>query len=68
MRKCTPQHRRDDPSPLKVREVWVEGTRRYVVCVNADQATKDHRDRDAVVAWLREALGKGDKSLVGNKG
>jgi transposase len=58
----------DDPSPLKVKEVWVEDTRRYVVCVNEDQATKDRHDRDAVVASLREALSHGDKSLVGNKG
>ena len=28
---------RNDPSPLKVKEVWVEDTRRYVVCVNEDQ-------------------------------
>jgi transposase len=59
---------RDDPSPLKVKEVWVEDTRRYVVCVNVDQAAKDAHDRAAVVASLRDALGKGDKSLVGNKG
>src|ERR1039457_1370364 len=59
---------RDDPSPLKVKEVWVEDTRRYVVCLNEDQATKDRHDRDAVVASLRDALGHGDKSLVGNKG
>jgi len=59
---------RDDPSPLKVKEVWVEDTRRYVVCLNEDQATKDRHDREAVVASLREALGHGDKSLVGNKG
>ena len=59
---------RDDPSPLKVKEVWVEDTRRYVVCVNEDQATKDRHDREAVVASLREALSQGDKSLVGNKG
>lgn len=59
---------RDDPSPLKVKEVWVEGARRYVVCVNVDQATKDRHDREAVVASLRDALSKGDKSLVGNKG
>jgi transposase len=58
----------DDPSPLKVKEVWVEDTRRYVVCVNEDQATKDRHDRDAVVSSLREALSKGDKALVGNKG
>ncbi len=59
---------RDDPSPLKVKEVWVEDARRYVVCVNEDQATKDRFDREAVVASLRDALGNGDKALVGNKG
>jgi hypothetical protein len=59
---------RNDPSPLKVKEVWVEDTRRYVVCVNEDQATKDRHDREAVVASLRDALSHGDKSLVGNKG
>ncbi len=59
---------RDDPSPLKVKEVWVEDARRYVVCVNEDQATKDRHDREAVVAALRDALRQGDKSLVGNKG
>jgi len=59
---------REDPSPLKVKEVWVEDVRRYVVCVNEDQATKDRHDREAVVASLRDALGHGDKSLVGNKG
>ena len=59
---------REDPSPLKVKEVWIEDARRYVVCVNEDQATKDRHDREAVVASLRDALGHGDKSLVGNKG
>jgi len=59
---------REDPSPLKVKEVWVEDARRYVVCVNEDQATKDRHDREAVVAALRDALRQGDKSLVGNKG
>jgi hypothetical protein len=59
---------RDDPSPLKVKEVWIEDARRYVVCLNEDQATRDRHDREAVVAALRDALSKGDKSLVGNKG
>jgi hypothetical protein len=58
----------NDPSPLKVKEVWVEDKRRYIVCVNEDQATKDRHDRQAVVASLRDALSQGDKSLVGNKG
>jgi hypothetical protein len=57
----------DDPSPLKVKEVWVED-RRYVVRLNEDEARKDAADREAIVAALREQLRNGDKSLVGNKG
>ena len=57
-----------DPSPLKVKEVWMEDARRYIVCVNEDQAAKDRHDREAVTAALRDALKRGDKSLVGNKG
>ena len=57
----------DDPSPLKVKEVWV-GERRYVVCLNEEEARKDAADREAIVAALREQLRSGDKSLVGNKG
>ena len=58
----------DDPSPLQVKQVWVEDARRYVVCLNVDQAKKDRLDREAVIASLNEALKAGDKSLVGNKG
>ena len=54
-------------SPLKVKEVLVDG-RRYVVCVNEDQAKKDALDRAAIIAALKERLKHGDKSLVGNKG
>ena len=57
----------DDPSALKVKEVWVDA-RRYVVCLNEDEARQDAADRDAIVAALREQLRSGDKSLVGNKG
>lgn len=57
----------DAPSPLKVKEVRVEG-RRYVVCLNEDEARKDAADRQAIVASLREKLEAGEKSLVGNKG
>src|SRR5258708_22412738 len=57
---------RDDPSPLKVKQVWVEDARRYVVCVNEDQATKDRHHREAVVASRHDALSKGDNWLVGN--
>ena len=55
------------PSPLKVKEVWVEN-RRYIVCKNEDQAQKDRQDREAIAAALKDALQAGDKSLVGNKG
>jgi hypothetical protein len=55
------------PSPLRVKEVKV-GQRRYVVCFNEDQATKDRHDREAIVAGLEQALKQGDKALIGNKG
>jgi len=55
------------PSPLRVKEVRI-GERRYVVCFNEDQATKDRHDREAIVAGLQDALKQGDKSLIGNKG
>ena len=57
----------DAPSPLDVKEVWVED-RRYIVCRNQDEARKDAADREAIVASLREQLKHGDKALVGNKG
>ena len=56
-----------DPSPLKVKEVLV-GEHRYVVCLNEEQRRKEAADRKAIVAQLREQLGRGDKELVGNKG
>jgi len=56
-----------DPSPLKVKEVFV-GDRRYVVCLNEEQARKDALDREAILASLHDQLKKGAKSLVGNKG
>jgi hypothetical protein len=62
-----PREKSTDPSPLKVKEVHVED-RRYVVCLNEEQAKKDRADRQAIVEALREQLKHGDKSLVGNKG
>ncbi len=56
-----------DPSPLKVKEVMVDG-RRYIVCHNADQARKDAADREMILKSLEEQLRRGEKSLVGNKG
>jgi hypothetical protein len=54
-------------TPLKVKDVTV-ANRRYVVCLNEDQAKKDAADREAILTSLSEALKKGDKALVGNKG
>jgi hypothetical protein len=62
-----PRVKSDDPSPLKIKEVWV-GEHRYVVCLNEEEARKDAADREAIVAALREQLRSGDKALVGNKG
>lgn len=63
-----PERVRDhDPSPLKVKEVWVED-RRYVVCVNEEEARKDAHDRALILEALRAALRQGDKALVGNRG
>ena len=59
--------KRKDPSPLQVKEVVVQG-RRYVVCLNEEEARKDAYDREAIVASLCERLKQGDKSLVGNRG
>jgi transposase len=56
-----------DPAPLRVKQVWRDD-RRYIICFNPDEATKDQHDRKAIVAALEKALAQGDKSLVGNKG
>ena len=65
--RASPAHYQRRPAPLKVKEVRVEG-RRYIVCLNDDEARKDAADREAIVASLREKLRTGEKSLVGNKG
>jgi transposase len=62
-----PKQKSSDPSPLKVKEVRVDD-RRYVVCLNEDEARKDKADREAIVEALRIELKRGAKSLVGNKG
>ncbi len=62
-----PRETSDDPAPLKVKEVRIDG-RRYVVCINPEQVEHDRQQRETIVAALREQLRQGDKSLVGNKG
>jgi transposase len=59
--------RSKDPSPLKVKEVQLDG-RRYIVCLNTKQARKDAASRRAIVDSLLEKLARDPKSLVGNKG
>ena len=61
------RHKSTDPSPLKVKEVRVD-ERRYVVCLNDEQAKKDRADREAIVSALREQVKQNAKSMVGNKG
>jgi hypothetical protein len=66
--EITPERQQaKDPAPLKIKEVQIEG-RRYIVCLNEEERRKDAHDREAIVASLRQQLGKGDKALVGNKG
>ena len=57
------RHSRD----LKVKDVRVD-ERRYVVCLNEAQATKDAADRAAILAGLEDRLRQGAKSLIGNSG
>ncbi len=53
---------------LKVKEVWVND-RRYIVCLNEEEAAKDAAAREAILERLGTVLkDKGSKSLVGNKG
>ncbi|MDP2755679.1 MAG: IS1634 family transposase [Nitrospirota bacterium] len=55
------------PSPLKVKEVIVND-RRYIICLNKDQAKKDAFDREAIVAALKDKIKRSEKTLTGNKG
>jgi hypothetical protein len=62
-----PRQHSKSPSPLKVKQVFVED-RRYLVCHNDEQARKDQADRQAILEKLRGQLKQGGTSLVGNKG
>lgn len=56
-----------DPSPLKVKEVSLNGNR-YVVCLNPKQARKDAKDRQAIIDSLQKKIETNPKGLIGNKG
>jgi len=62
-----PRSKSKDPSPLKVKNVIIEG-RRYVVCLNTEQARKDAADREALIRALEDKVRESPKTLVGNKG
>lgn len=52
---------------LKVKEVRHEG-KRYIVCVNPEEAKKDAFHRAAILVALEDKLKNGAKTLVGNSG
>ena len=52
---------------LWVKEVWV-GDRRYIVCLNPDEAARDAAEREAIVKALEDELKQGARQLVGNRG
>ncbi len=58
---------RKDPSPLKVKEVVVNG-QRYILCVNPEEVRADAEVREQILSSLREHFKQGDNALVGNKG
>ncbi|HJZ17124.1 MAG TPA: IS1634 family transposase [Stellaceae bacterium] len=57
--------RKAGETQLFVKQVNVEGAR-CVVCRNEEEAEKDRKDREAIVAALDAQLKKGDKALIGN--
>lgn len=52
---------------LKVKDVRVE-ERRYVVCLNEEQARKDAADREVILTALEDRLRRGAGALIGNSG
>jgi transposase len=56
-----------DPSPLAVKEVWVDD-RRYIVCKNSRQARKDAATRQAIIEALEQRVRSEPKKLIGNRG
>jgi len=53
---------------LKVKEVWVK-QRRYIICLNEEEAENDAAAREAILDRLRKLLEqRGTKALVGNRG
>jgi len=58
---------RDVRPNLQVKEARVDG-RRYVVCLNPEEAERDAAVREAILESLEEKLRQGATGLVGNRG
>jgi transposase len=52
---------------LKVKEVFLGG-KRYIICVNPEEARKDQKTRETIISELEEKLRRAPKDLIGNKG
>jgi transposase len=57
--------RKAGETQLFVKQVMIEG-KRYIVCRNEEEAEKNRKDRETIVAALDAQLKKGDKALIGN--
>lgn len=52
---------------LRVKEVR-HGGKRYIVCVDPEEAEHDRRSREAILEDLQEKLNRGASQLIGNSG
>ena len=59
--------RQKGETQLDIKDVTLSG-RRYVVCRNEEEASKDAEARAELLAGLERKLAQGDKALVANKG
>ncbi|MGB9748188.1 MAG: IS1634 family transposase [Bacteroidales bacterium] len=64
---CFHKSSRKEASGIKVKEVWYQD-KRYVVCFNEQQAEKDARDREAIIASLEDKIKSGVRQFIANKG
>lgn len=52
---------------LKVKEVSLQG-RRYIVCLNPEEAERDRAEREVIIESLKKKLKEGARALIGNRG
>ncbi|MFQ5722664.1 MAG: transposase [Candidatus Aminicenantales bacterium] len=52
---------------MRVKEIFLGG-KRYIVCVNPEEARKDQKTREKILSELEEKLRRSPKELIGNKG